>query len=286
MFLVLSALILRPVGFMFRNKLENPAWRNLWDWALFVGGFAPALVFGVAFGNLLLGVPFHFDADLRVFYEGGFFGLLNPFGVLSGLVSVAMLVLHGATYAALRSGPPMADRAIRAARLAALAFVVLFSLAGLLVATRIAGFSITSLVDTGGPSNPLHKTVTMGTGLWLSNYSRHPWMLLAPIAAYCGAAGAFLLARRFQGMAFIASAIMVAGTICTAGFSAFPFLLPSSLEPGVSLTVWDASSSRRTLALMSVAALIFIPVVLAYTSWVYRVLRGKVTLEQLHKGAY
>ena len=286
MFLILAALILRPVGFMFRNKLTHRRWRESWDWALFTGGFVPALVFGVAFGNVLLGVPFRLDDELRATYEGGFLDLLNPFGVLCGLVSVAMLAMHGGVYASMKADDPMAGRAATAARLSAIAYVVLFALAGVAVAAWIDGYRIASVIDPGGQSNPLRKEVVQEAGLWLANYSLHPWTILAPIAGFAGALGTFVLVRARPGAAFVTSAIALAGTICTAGFSLFPFLLPSSLAPDGSLTVWDASSSRTTLLIMLVATLIFMPAVIAYTAWVFRVLRGKVTLEQLHKGAY
>jgi cytochrome bd ubiquinol oxidase subunit II len=286
MFLVLAALILRPVGFMFRNKVENERWRGAWDVALVIGGAVPALVFGVALGNVLLGVPFTFDTTMRMTYSGGFFDLLGPFGLLAGLVSMAMLAMHGGTYAAMKTGAPLSDRAATAARVAAVAFMVLFSLAGILVATRIDALRITSFIDPGGPSNPLGKTVELVRGGWMRNYATHPWMLAAPVAAYLGALGVLLLVRTRQGIAFIASAVSVAATICTVGFSLYPFLLPSSLLPAASLTIWDASSSQRTLALMLVATLVFIPIVLAYTAWVFRVLRGRITLEGLHDGAY
>lgn len=286
MFLVLAALILRPVGFVFRNKLADPRWRNIWDICLFIAGFVPSLVFGVAFGNFLLGVPFRFDDTLRVFYEGSFFALLNPFALLCGLVSVAMLAMHGGTYASFKTHAPMSDRAATAARISAVAYIILFTICGVLISMSVDGYRIASEINPAGPSNPLGKSVLSGTGAWLDNYGRYPWMLAAPIIGYLGAIGAFVFARDRAGIALISSGLAVAGTICTAGFSAFPFMLPSSLDPGSSLTVWDASSSQLTLFIMLVATLIFMPLILAYTAWVFRVLRGKVSLEHIHKGAY
>jgi cytochrome d ubiquinol oxidase subunit II len=286
MFLVLAALILRPVGFVFRNKLADPRWRAVWDWALFVAGFVPTLVFGVAIGNFLQGVPFRFDDTLRVFYEGSFLALLNPFSILCGLVSVAMLTMHGGVYAAMKTHAPMMDRAIVAARIAAVAYIVLFTVAGVLIASSIEGYRIVSEINTVAPSNPVGKSVLAGSGAWLENYSRYPWMMLAPVLGYLGAISAFIAVRRRAGIAFLASSVAVVATVCTVGFSTFPFLLPSSLEPGSSLTVWDASSSRLTLFIMLIAVLIFMPLVLMYSAWVFRMLRGKVSLEQLHKGSY
>ena len=286
MLLVLLALILRPVSFVFRNKLHDKRWRNTWDWTLFVSGLVPALIFGVAFGNVIQGVPFHFDNTLRMTYEGGFFGLLNPFAILCGLVSITMLAMHGASYASLKSESPLTQRAATIARVTAVIYVVLFSIAGIWFANHINGYRITSVIDPNAPSNPLNKEVVITAGAWLDNYHHYQWMITAPILAYLGALLAWSTVKRRPGMAFIGSALTAAMTICTAGFSVFPFLLPSSSSPNSSLTVWDASSSKGTLLNMMIATLIFVPIILLYTSWVFRVLRGKVSLKDLHDGTY
>jgi cytochrome d ubiquinol oxidase subunit II len=290
MFVVLAALILRPVGFKYRSKREDASWRTAWDWALFAGGFVPALIFGVAVGNVLQGVPFRFNDDLRVFYEGSFFGLLNPFALLCGLLSVAMLVMHGGAWLALKSAGPVAERARGYASWAALAVVALFALGGLVVWLAVPGYRITSPIDPAMPSNPLLKAVTREGATWLANYAAHPWMLIAPALGILGAAGAFagLNARR-EVLTFLASKVSVFGIIATVGLSMFPFILPSSIDPRSSLTVWDAASSHATLFNMLVATLIFLPIVLAYTAWVYRVLWGKVderTVERERGTAY
>jgi cytochrome d ubiquinol oxidase subunit II len=284
MFLVLLALILRPVGFNFRNKIAGVRWRALWDWALSIGGFVPSLVFGVAFGNLLLGVPFGLDGDLRPDYTGTFFGLLNPFGLFAGLVSVAMLIMHGGSWLTLKADGAVAKRAARVARPAGLITAGLFALAGLWVAFGIEGYALSGIVDHSGPSNPLGKTVLRETGAWLNNYGIHYWLIAAPVLGLAGSALVSLLAtRRSAPAAFIASAIGVAGIIATAGVSLFPFLMPSSTHPAASLTVWDASSSRLTLFIMLLAVIVFLPVVLAYTSFVLRVMRGRVRLEDVER---
>jgi cytochrome d ubiquinol oxidase subunit II len=282
MFLVLVALILRPVAFKFRGKVDNPAWRGTADWALFVGGFVPALIFGVAFGNLLQGVPFRFDADLRAYYEGGFFGLLNPFALLCGLVSVAMLASHGAAYVYLKTEGAQAERARRVGVVTALASFALFLLAGLCLWLWVKGYAVSGPLDPAGPSNPLRKTVELRAGAWFANYRALPWTVLAPVLGLAGALGAsLLLARRRPLSAFLASALSIAGIVATPGLAMFPFIMPSSSAPGASLTVWDSSSSHLTLFIMLVATVIFLPLVLAYTAWVYRVLRGKVTAQML-----
>lgn len=289
MFLLLAALILRPVGFAFRNKIADARWRNAWDWALTLGGAVPALLFGVAFGNLFLGLPFHFDELQRPVFTGGFFVLLRPFALLAGLVSLAMLVTHGAVYASLKVGEPMAARAAALGRWSAIVFVIGFLAAGVWVANAIDGQRILSVVDTSGPANPLAKQVAVASGAWLANYRAHAMLWLAPLLAVAGAALTWLLLRAGRpGLAFVSSAVTVAGTILTAGIALFPFLMPSSTHPDQGLTVWDASSSARTLAIMLVAVLVFLPIVLAYTVWVFRVLKGRITLESVrqHTGLY
>ncbi|MGR4877480.1 cytochrome d ubiquinol oxidase subunit II [Pseudoxanthomonas sp. LARHCG66] len=284
MFLILFALILRPVGFKFRSKVEDARWRAVWDWALFVGGFVPALVFGVAMGNVLLGVPFHFDDTLRIHYSGGFFALLSPFAVLCGLVSVAMLVAHGASMLVLKTDGPVALRARRLGSLAAVATAVLFVLAGVWVAKGVDGYAVVGAAVTDAASNPLFKQVTSARGGWMANYQAMPWTWIFPVLGVTGALAAALLLRAGRGMAaFLASALAIAGIILTEGLAVFPFLLPSSTHPASSLTVWDASSSHLTLFVMLVATCVFLPLVLLYTAWVYRVLRGKVSPESLEQ---
>jgi len=283
MFLILFALILRPVGFKYRGKMPSQRWRNNWDKALFIGGFIPALIMGVAVGNVLLGVPYHFDDTQRVFYTGNLLGLLTPFALLAGLVSVAMLVSHGAAMLVLKTSGPVAERSAKIGSIAAIASFVLFALAGAWVAFGLPGYQITSQVITDGASNPLLKTAEFSqAGGWLHNYSTMPATILAPVVGLLGAlASAVLLRKRRGGLAFIASGASIAGIIFTVGFAIFPFLLPSSTSPGSSLTLWDASSSHLTLWVMLLATVIFLPIIIAYTTWVYRVLKGKTTLEEM-----
>lgn len=278
MFLVLLGLVLRPVAIVYRGKLEAWGWRRAWDWLFFASGLVPALIFGVAFGNLLLGAPFHFDETLNVIYEGGLLGLLSPFAILCGLVSVTMLTLQGATYLATKTDGEVAERASLFGALAAFTLFILFTAAGTWVALGLDGYVLQSAVDPAGPSNPLSKTVGRRPGAWVDNYSKWPWTFAAPAAAYLGAAIA-ALGLRYEAprTAFVGSSLSVAGVIATAGFSLFPFLLPSSTRPDHSLIVWDLSSSQTTLTLMLAAVVVFLPIVLAYTSWVYHVLRGPVT---------
>jgi cytochrome d ubiquinol oxidase subunit II len=283
MFLVLAALILRPVGFEFRNKIKDARWRVFWDYALFCGGLVPSLVFGVAFGNVLQGVPFRVDGDLRVFYEaGGLFELLNPFGLLCGLVSLFMLTTHGAVYLTNKSDGPVKERAAAYVRIGALVTVGLFVLAGLWVAFGIQGYVISGATVTDGPSNPLLKTVTTARGQWLANYAAYRWALLAPALGIVGPLLTLWLTRAGRArLAFVASAIGIFGVISTAGVSMFPFLMPSDIMPQASLTVWDSTSSQLTLFVMLLATLVILPIVLVYTGFAYRIMRGAVTAKQI-----
>ncbi len=287
MFLVLAALIVRPVGFEFRNKIADARWRAFWDYALFAGGLVPSVVFGVAFGNLLQGVPFRIDSDLRILYQGsGLWELLNPFGLLCGVISAAMLATHGAIYLTLRTDGAVAARARSFAMFGTVATIVLFAVAGLWVWVGIDGYAITSAIVPDGPSNPLMKTVVRQGGQWFANYGAHHWMLLAPILGFAGPLLALLFTRADRrAAAFIASALGIFGIIATAGVSMFPFLMPSDIAPSASLTVWDASSSRLTLFVMVLATLIFLPIVLIYTAVAFRVLRGVITASLVEKNS-
>ncbi|MGC1953084.1 MAG: cytochrome d ubiquinol oxidase subunit II [Gammaproteobacteria bacterium] len=276
--LVLFTLILRPVGFDFRGKLAGARWRSIWDWGLFLGGAVPALVFGVAFGNLLLGVPFHYDDDLRSYYTGSFFGLLNPFALLTGIVSLSMLLMHGAIFLQLRTEGVISERAVKAATLSAGVFIAAFALSGIWLAFGIDGYRIIDMPDPGSAFTPLAKTVETIPGAWLDNYGRYPWMMVAPVLGFAGAVLALVLSRAGRaGLAFIMSCLAITGVILTAGLSMFPFVMPSSTQPAHSLTAWDATSSHLTLTWMFWAVVLFLPIVIAYTSWVFGVMRGKVT---------
>ena len=281
MFTVLAALILRPVGFKYRSKRESAAWRNGWDWALFAGGAVPALIFGVAVGNVLQGVPFRLTDDLFPMYEGAFYakflGLLNPFALLAGVVSLAMLAMHGAAWLALKAEDPVAGRARRIGTVAGMVAIATFALAGLWLAFGIDGYRITSEVATNGHSNPLHSEVARDVS-WLAAYSARPWIAIAPILGFLGMAMAVMKLRGDgEVSALLWSKLGIFGIISTVGLTMFPFILPSSIDPKSSLTVWDASSSHQTLFVMLVVTLIFMPIILLYTAWVYKVLWGKVT---------
>ncbi|MCX7068724.1 MAG: cytochrome d ubiquinol oxidase subunit II [Methylococcales bacterium] len=279
--LTLFALMMRPLGFDYRSKLPSEKWRGNWDKALFVGGFVPALIFGVAFGNLLKGVPFHLDNDMRIFYDGSFWGLLNPFALLSGLLSVSMLALHGATYLQVKTEGDIQQRCQKAVLILAIVTLVIFALAGFWI-THIEGYKITSTLLHDAPSNPLNKVVEKSAGLWLANYQQQPLLIVIPSLGFMMGVLTILLSKQqYLKSAFISSGLTITAIILTAGVSMFPFLIPASQSINHSLTVWDASSSHTTLIIMFWVTVVFLPIIIVYTSWVFRVLSGKITLAHI-----
>lgn len=288
MLLVLFALFVRPVGFDYRSKLDNKKWRTSWDWALCIGGIVPALVIGVAFGNFFLGAPFRFNDEMRIFYEGNLFGLLNPYGLLAGLVSLTMIVAHGATWLMMRTTDHVRSRSRKAALIFSALHLVTFIIAGVILAFFIEGYSITSVIDPNGYSAPLTKTVERAGNLgWLNNYSTYPLTMLAPALGILGSL-IVLISAKFNkgGFAFLGSSLAIIGTICTAGFALFPFILPSSLDLSSSLTIWDAVSSHKTLGIMMVVACIFVPLILIYTLWSYIKMWGRISSAHIEENPH
>ena len=283
MFLVLSALILRPVAFKYRSKRTSPRWRAGWDWALFTSGLVPALVFGVAVGNVLLGAPFRFDTDLRLHYEGGFLGLFSPFALLAGLLSVAMLVLHGAGWLSLKiERGEVLERAQRFGKIAAVSAILLYTAGFVMIAYGDVGYRTIGTIDPSAPSNPLATNSMHAARGWLENYSTYRWMWIAPILGFLGPVTAFVgIARRNQLLVFTGSSLATIGIIASVGASMFPFILPSSIDATSSLTVWNASSSHMTLWIMLLVTLVFLPIVLIYTGWAFKVMFGRVTVGEV-----
>ncbi len=278
MLIVLLALILRPVGFDFRSKLPESRWRKSWDWALFIGSAVPPIIFGVAFGNLLLGVPFHFDDTMRPIYTGSFWGLLTPFALLCGLTSLAMIIVHGACWLILKTEDILQQRAAVIATAAAAITAVLFAIGGAWTYLGTDGYVASLGLSPSGPANPLSKTVDVYSGGWLTNFIRYPILFVLPAVGILGEFCVLVLARRHCGLgAVIASGLSIIAIVLTPLVALFPFILPSSSHPNSSLTIWDCCSSQLTLEIMLFAVVLILPFVLAYTAWAYKVMSGKVT---------
>ena len=281
MLLLLWTMILRPLGFEYRSKIDSPVWRNAWDWALLVSGAVPMVVFGAAFGNLFHGVPFHFEWNLTSVYTGSFLGLLNPFAILCGLLALALSVMMGALTVMNGAEGVMQQRARTLLQVAAAAAVVLFAIGGVWL-HAIPGYSMVSGPGAGVPQTPLQQVVEVMPGAWQANFAAQPVLWLLPLAGLAGMLGALFAGRAGRSyLGWWLGALAWIGVIGSAGAALFPFLLPSSSDPSVSLTLWNASSSRLTLSWMLGMALVFVPLILWYTSWAFWVMRGKVRPETI-----
>lgn len=283
MIFVLAALFFRPVGFDYRSKLESPKWRGMWDWGIFIGSFVPPLVIGVAFGNLLQGVPLEVDSMQRVSYNGttnaliNLLSLLNPYGLLAGVISLMMIVAQGASYLQMRTTGELHERTRKATYITSLITFIAFALAGVWLIYGIDGFIITSAVDTAGPSSPLLKTVSHRAGAWMTNYNNYPILWILPALGLLSPLLAVVATKANKGAwAFLFTSLTIACVILTFGVTLFPFIMPSSTFPDVSLTIWDATSSLFTLQVMTVVAIIFVPIVLLYTIWCYWKMHGRL----------
>ncbi|MEC6795782.1 cytochrome d ubiquinol oxidase subunit II [Photobacterium sp. S4TG1] len=276
MIITLASLWLRPLGFDYRSKLTDPKWRNLWDKGIFVGSFIPPVIFGVAFGNLMQGVPFEVNELMMTTYTGSFFGLLNPFALLCGVVSLLMVITQGATFLQMKTTDAIHARARNVAAISAVLMAVVFIIAGF-VSQGISGYVITSQVLPNVASDPLTKDVVRQVGALFINYHNYPVLWIAPILAVAMPVLTALCSRAERaGFAFLFSSLTVVGVVLTFGFATFPFIMPSSLNPSVSLTIWDATSSEYTLQIMTVVAFVMVPVILAYTSWCYYKMFGRL----------
>ncbi|EGR1561284.1 cytochrome d ubiquinol oxidase subunit II [Vibrio sp. 2026] len=276
MILTLAALWLRPLGLDYRSKIEDPKWRNSWDICISISGFVPPIIFGVAFGNLLQGVPFQLSEFLMPTYHGSFFGLLNPFALLCGLVSLFMILMQGSTWLQMKTTGEVHVRARNVAQLAGLLTVATFVAAGFWI-QNIDGYVIVGGIDTNAASNPLNKEVIREAGAWMKNFENYPLLWAAPVLGVAMPLLAVLASRLEKcAISFITSSLGVAGVIFTAGFAMFPFIMPSDLMPSHSLTMWDATSSELTLNLMTGVAFVMVPIILGYTSWTYYKMFGRL----------
>jgi cytochrome d ubiquinol oxidase subunit II len=247
LFLVLFALIVRGVAFEFRSKDANPKWRSLWDWCIFIGSALPALLFGVAFGNIVRGVPI--DAEMQ--YVGGFFNLLNPYALVAGLATLSVFTLYGAIFLCLKTSGELMEKA-RAAAIRSWPVALLVLLA-LLVFTYFE----TDLIGKLGVNPGIIPVVGMVAILSVG----------------------FLLRRKKDGWSFLMTAVSIAFALVTMFMILFPRVMVSSIDPAYSLTIYNASSTPYTLTVMTIVALIFVPIVLLYQGWTYWVFRKRLTAD-------
>ena len=277
MILALFGLILRPVAFKYRSKLTSQKWRNIWDHCLFLNAFVPVLIFGVALGNLIQGVPFSFDKEMHLHYHGSFWQLLNPYALIVGVMTLAAFVMQGAAYLQIKTNAPIRTKAEVYGLYAAKITMVLFVLLGIGL-YFIDSYHVISALTGNEPANPLHKLVAKEHGYWIKNYLTNPAYALLPLLVLTSSIIYIRSLRHtLRYRPLIASSAVLTSMLLSFATTLFPFLLPSSEAPNMSLTIWDACSSHLTLFIMLIMVAIFMPIILAYTSWVYYVLRGPVT---------
>lgn len=253
--IILFSLIFRGVAFEFRGKVDNPNWKKFWDISIFFGSAVPALLFGVAFGNIFKGLNIDSQG-----YHGNLLSLLNPYSLLTGLLFVSLFIVHGALYLSLKTDKDVKERA---ANFAKKAFYLLLIVAVLFLI--FTPFS-TKLFDNFIKFKPLFLLI---------------FALVASLLLI-----QFFLIKKREGMAFIFSSLTIILTVFTGIAGLYPNLIPSSVDPDYSLTIFNSSSSEYTLKIMTIVALIFVPIVIAYQIWVYRVLKGKVTEEEVVNDAH
>lgn len=282
--LALFMLILRPPGFDYRAKIDSHRWRAGWDLALFVGGVILTLVFGVAIGNLFIGLPFNFDADMRLTYAGGLLDLFSPLPLLFGLVSLSLLTLQGGLFLQYKLDDSFTRLVQKIIHTLGIVFFVTFIAAGFYSGLKVPGFQIDAIGDINTNLTPVNKTVSLVLNGWLKNYTKHGILWIFPILSVICVRIALRLSQHNKPvLGLLSNSIGIACAVLTAAVALFPFIIPSTMNINHSLTVWDSSSSALTLQLSLWAVIILLPIVLLYTAWVYRVMRGKV---QLHHNSY
>ncbi|OJW69470.1 MAG: cytochrome d ubiquinol oxidase subunit II [Aeromonas sp. 62-46] len=278
---LLFGLFLRPVGFDYRSKLPDPVWRRWWDRALVVGGLLPTLVFGATLGLVLQGLPFRFDAALRIHY--GAFAFHWPLLLTAMGTALALLLLHGASFLQCKTQGAIAARSARLALWFGPLASALFALGGVWLG-EMAGYRITAIGDLNGALTPLMKEVVAVPAGWLGNFVAHPVLWAVPVLGLLLPLVCALASRLGKsGLALVASGGACAAMMLTVAIALFPFVLPSSLDPASSLTLWDSTSSERTLLIMLGIVGVLMPVNIGYTLWVYRVVRGRVSAEQVRQ---
>jgi len=286
MYLVLIGLWLRPLALEYRAKVESKVWKQACDAAITFAGVFPPVLFGVAFGNLIQGLPFSLDSLLMVSYHGSFIELINPFSLLCSLVALSMTLTQGGAWLLIKTKGAIYTKARTTTQMSALATFV-FMIIGGLALDQLMGFQVVSTLDHNAVSNPLNKVVIGGEGMWLSNFENHTWMWFAPLGSVAFPMLTFIFARLKKDLAaFISSSLSNTSIILTAGFTMFPFIVPSTINPNFSLTLWDATSSELTLNIMTGVAFVMVPIILGYTAFSYRTMFGRLDNEYVEQNSH
>ncbi|MDH5921847.1 cytochrome d ubiquinol oxidase subunit II [Vibrio splendidus] len=286
MYLALISLWLRPLALEYRAKIDNDQWRKICDLAISFSGFFPPILFGVAFGNLMQGLPFSLNSLLMVESPGSFVDLLNPFALLCGFIGLLMALLQGSAWLMMKTTDALYNKARLVVQASAILVASLMVIGGLAI-SQIDGYLIVSELNHSAVSNPLNKQAMAETGAWLTNFEIYPWMWFAPIGSVTIPLLTLISARlKWDALAFISSSFTNACIVLTAGFSMFPFIIPSSVNPSHSLTLWDSTSSELTLNIMTGVALVMVPIILCYTAFSYRTMFGRLDNEYVERNGH
>ncbi|WP_119343881.1 cytochrome d ubiquinol oxidase subunit II [Facilibium subflavum] len=282
--LILFAFFLRPPGFDYRAKIDRDGWRKFWDWGLFVSSFIPMFLFGLVLGALFHGLPFyHDDFMLRSEYIGNsFLSLFSPFSFLCALLAVVMCLMHGSFHLNRRLSGELGKRFGRLATL-----FTMGALVGITLGVIALSFWLPGMVVEAAPfSLSYHTDVNVMVGGWMSNFTLHPWMWVAPVLCYVALILAIIIKSAKPAIAYWCSAIGIAALMCSAAFALFPFIVPSSVaingKIGVqSLTIWNASSAPYSLMGMFYITIVVMIAIISYKLWgFYTIWRDKATLDQ------
>ncbi|TGW15224.1 cytochrome d ubiquinol oxidase subunit II [Candidatus Hepatobacter penaei] len=286
LFFVLASLILRPVGFKYRSKLENTKWRGMWDMCLFLGGVIPSLCFGLVLGALVSGAYFEFDDNLRLIAYNNLPSLFHPLALASGVVWLLLFVTHGALYLCVKTEGSLKKKIQDFIPLRLWASIVMYFV--FLCVWRVTIPLRDVIMSTDMPSNPLAKSVLAVEPAkdFLS------WLPLSAgtlISLVCFMGLTVLIHKIYLKHAFwawVVSCVRMAMVIASVGLGNYPILLTSLTNVNHSLTLWDASSSRLTLIIMLISAIIFVPLMIWLASWVYDVLKGPVSKQDIQKKSH
>ncbi|WOX49699.1 cytochrome d ubiquinol oxidase subunit II [Aeromonas sp. XH] len=278
---LLFGLFLRPVGFDYRSKLPDPQWRRWWDRALVMGALLPTLVFGATLGFLLQGLPFRFDSALRIHY--GAFDFNWPLLFTCMGTALALLMLHGCSFLQCKTQGVIAARCARQSRWLGPLASGLFALGGFWL-SQMRGYQIAEMGDLNSSLTPLMKQVTTAPDGWFGNFIAHPVLWVVPaLGLLLPLLSALASSLGRARLAIVASGGACAAMMLTIAIALFPFVLPSSLDPSSSLTLWDGTSSERTLLIMLGIVAVLMPINIGYTLWAYWVARGKMSTEQVRE---
>lgn len=281
MLIVLWSFFLRPPGFDYRSKINSNTWRRTWDWALFLSAFLPALAFGLVFGNLLQGLPIVVDPiSYRSSYDGNFFGLINPLGLLCGVTAIVMFLMHGAAHLNRRCEGALKIKMRSLHRLFGIMLLILFTIGGIMIATSVNGYELIKS-PTNATAQVLQNTLTVAPGAWWKGMIAQPWKFAGPVLAYAGIIIALMTSRVGRGaMSFWAGVFATAGIVATVGLTLFPFIVPfkhivAENYIGGGFTVWNSSSLLPTLQIMLPIVAILLSIILVYKIFAYRTIWSK-----------